>query len=239
MTAFSAGVNRRDFILLSAAGSVMLASNAEAAPPSQEDFTSFMVALEAFADQLPALGRAEQDAYVFALASRALRVTEFPIPRMGRFGKSAVEVGPLAMTQPPTDRVHGVALVSYRFGPDAFLQPHNHPNYSVATIGIEGEARVTHYEPESSAPEFSSRTPFTVRRTAERILRRGDVTTLSPSRDNIHTFRAGPAGARFVDLFSIHGEDVGFSFLDIDPQPAVTGGDSFRAVWVGSVPTAG
>lgn len=143
-------------------------------------------------------------------------------------GKSGVEIGPLARTEPPDDVLHGVALVSYRLAPGALLEPHNHPNYSVATLCVEGEARVTHYEPDAAAPSFSSREPFTVRRTAERLLRPRQATTLSPSRDNIHTFRAGPHGARLVDLFSVHGQDAGFSYLDIDHRPASPGGEGVQ-----------
>jgi len=238
MTHGDVEIDRRDFILIGASGALMLASFADAAPPSDEDFAVFMAALEEMGDQLPVTTRADQDAYIYGLASRALRVNNFPTPKMGRMGRTGVEIGPLGRTEPPTDIVHGIALVSYRMAPDAVFQPHNHPNYSVATIGLEGEARVTHYESEVSAPAFTSRDPFTVRRTAERLLRPRDVTTLSPSRDNIHTFRAGTAGARFVDLFSNHGGDVGFSFLDIDPQPAAVGSDAFRARWAGSRPTS-
>lgn len=237
MTKCDVAIDRRDFILIGASGALMFASFANAALPSDEDFTVFMAALEKIGDRLPVTSRADQDAYVYGLASRALCVNDFPVPKMGRMGRTGVEIGSLGRTEPPTDIVHGTALVSYRMAPNAVLQPHNHPNYSVATVGLEGEARVTHYESESSAPAFTSRDPFTVRRTAERLLRPRDVTTLSPSRDNIHTFRAGPAGARFVDLFSNHGGDVGFSFLDIDAQPAAAGSDAFRARWVGSMPT--
>ena len=77
----------------------------------------------------------------------------------------------------------------------------------------------------STAPPFESQERFTVRRTAGRVLRPGEATTLSPSRDNIHTFEAGPHGARFVDLFSIHGQDVGFSYLAIEPRPNAAGGE--------------
>jgi len=236
MTRLGVEIDRRDFILIGASGALMLASFANAAPPNDEDFKAFMAALEEIGDQLPLATRAEQDAYIYGLASRALRVNSFPVPKMGKVGRTGVEIGPLARTDPPTDKVHGIALVSYRLAPNAVVQPHNHPNYSVATVGLEGEARVTHYEPEPSAPDFASTDPFTVRKTAERLLRARDVTTLSPSRDNIHTFRAGPAGARFVDLFSNHGGDVGFSYLDIDREPAVAGGDAFRARWVGKMP---
>ena len=227
------GVSRRDLLVVGGSGALLLVSTANAAPLGQEDFTALMAALEEIGDRLPLTTRAEQDAYIYSLAARALRVTQFPVPKMGTMGKTGIEIGPLARTQPPTDMVHGIALVSYRMSPNAHFQAHNHPNYSVATIGLEGEARVVHYEHDVAAPPFASQEPFIVRRSAERLLRRGDATTLSPSRDNIHTFRAGPAGARFVDLFSNHGGDVGFSFLDIDSQPITVGGDAFRATWAG------
>lgn len=237
MTGRGVAVERRDFLLLGAGGLAFLASPAGGHPPSTEDFTLLLAALEQIGDQLPVITQAEQDAYIFGLAARAIRVNSFPIPNMGAMGRTGVEIGPLGHTIPSTDRVHGIALVSNRMAPGAFFQAHNHPNYSVATVGVEGEARVTHYEPEASAPGFASRDPFTVRKTAERLLRAREVTTLSPSRDNIHTFRAGPEGARFVDLFSLHGPDAGFSFLDIDDRPISAGGDSFRARWAGNTPT--
>jgi hypothetical protein len=231
-------IERRDFLLFSASGALILASSANAAPPPEEDWAAFMAALEQIGDQLPATTRAEQDAYIYGLASRALRVADFPTPKvMGAFGKTGIEIGQLARTQPSTDIVHGIVLISYRMAPGAVFPAHNHPNYSVATVGLEGEARFTHFEPGESAPPFTSTTEqFTVRRTAERLLRPREVTTLSPSRDNIHTFKAGPAGARFVDLFSNHGGDVGFSYIDIAQQPQIAGGDTFRAQWLGRKP---
>lgn len=231
-------IDRRDFLLFSASGALMWVSSAHAAPPPEEDFAAFLTALEQIGDQLPATTRAEQDAYIYGLASRALRLDHFPMPKaMMPFGKTGIEIGPLARTEPNTDIVHGIVLISYRMAPGAAFPPHNHPNYSVATVGLEGEARFTHFEPEESAPPFTSTTEqFTVRRTAERVLRPREVTTLSPSRDNIHTFTAGPAGARFVDLFSNHGGDVGFSYIDIAQQPERAGGDTFRARWLGRRP---
>ena len=231
-------VDRRDFILIGAAGAAALAAPAAAAPGGG-DFAALMAALEQIGDELPVTGPAEQNAYVYRLAARAMLAREFPVPRMGAMGRTGIELGSVGRTQPPTDRVHGIALVSYRMAPGAVLQAHNHPNYSVATIGLEGEAKVTHYEADSTAPPFESLERFTIRRTAGRILRPGEATTLSPSRDNIHTFEAGPRGARFVDLFSIHGSDVGFSYLEIDPRPSAAGGDTFTAHWVGTRPTNG
>lgn len=229
-------VDRRDLLLIGASGLTLLSSGAQA-QPTQDDFQALMSALEELGDQLPATTPAAQNAHIYRLAARAMLVGDFPIPRMGAMGRTGVEIGPLGRTQPPSDAVHGVALVSYRMAAGAVLQAHNHPNYSVATVGVDGEARVVHYEPDVSAPPLESREPFVIRKTAERILRRGEATTLAPSRDNIHTFRAGPHGARFVDLFSLHGRDVGFSYLDIDPRPASSMSDTFNARWIGDRPS--
>jgi len=229
-------VDRRYLLWIGAAGAVLVASPAQAEPDAAE-FDALMAALEGLGDQLPATSAAEQNAHIYRLAARAMLVRDFPIPRMGAMGRTGVEIGPLGRTQPPTDILHGIALVSYRMAPNALLQSHNHPNYSVATVGIEGQAQVIHYEADGPTPDFASRDPFVVRKTAERILRPGEASTLSPSRDNIHTFQAGSHGARFVDLFSLHGDDVGFSYLDIEPRPMSASGDSYRAHWIGAQPS--
>ncbi len=236
MSRSSVDISRRGFILTGAGSTLLLASTGPA-QSLEPDLDALMVTLEKLADELPFTTRDQQDAYILKVAAQAILVQQWPIPKMGTMGRTGVEIGPLRRTEPPTDMVHGIALVHYRLAPNAVMQAHNHPNYSVATVGIEGEALVTHYESDPSAPPFASTDPFTIRRTAERLLRPQEATTLSPSRDNIHTFRAGPKGARFVDLFSIHGNDVGFSYLDVEQQPTAAGGDSFRARWIGKRPS--
>lgn len=235
MTANGVIVDRRGLLLIGAAGATLLSSSPAAA--QTDDFRTLMQALEGLGDRLPATTPSEQNAHIYRVAARAMLVRDFPVPRMGAMGRSGVEIGPLGRTEPPADIVHGIALVFYRLAPGALLEAHNHPNYSVATIGVEGLARVEHYEPDGPTPPFDSRETFTVRKTAERTLRAGEATTLTSVRDNIHIFRAGPNGARFVDLFSLHGADVGFSYLDIEAQPISAVGDGHRARWIGQRPS--
>jgi hypothetical protein len=92
------------------------------------------------------------------------------------------------------------AVIAYRAAPEAVLPAHNHPNYSVATVGIAGEALVSQFEVEGQAPPFEAATTFQVRKTTERVLRMGDAVTLSPAYDNIYTFRVGPQGAVWIDV---------------------------------------
>jgi len=174
--------------------------------------------------------RSGQEAYLHWLASMITRARTAEIPRakLGRFGK----------LDPPVS--FGVSYrgtpffaVEWKLEPGAFLPPHCHPNASVCTVGIEGEARVRNFEIIGKAPEFSSRKSFVVRETHNEIIAPGRINTLSSMRDNIHTFQAGPNGAHGIDLSSYHGADVGFSFLDIASKPRDPDALIFEAAWKG------
>ncbi len=91
--------------------------------------------------------------------------------------------------------------------PGAFLPPHCHPNASVCTLGLEGEARIRNFEIVGDAPDFSSKQSFQVRETHNEIIAPGRLNTLSAFRDNIHTFQAGKQGARGLDISTYHGLD--------------------------------
>ncbi len=172
-----------------------------------------------------------QEAYLHYLASMIARVRPDQIPRakVGRFGK----------IEPPVHfgisyRGKPFFIVEWRLEPNAFLPPHCHPNASVCTVGLEGEARIRNFEIVGQSPEFTSRQTFLVRETHNEVIARGRVNTLSSTRDNIHTFRAGKGGAWGIDISSLHGADVGFSFLDIAEKPRDSEGRVFEAAWKGT-----
>ena len=171
-----------------------------------------------------------QEAYLHWLASMISRARTSDIPRakVGRFGKlePAVRFGPSYRGQP-------FFIVEWQLEPRAFLPPHCHPNASVCTVGLEGEAHIRNFEVIGQAPEFSSRKTFLVRETHNEIIAQGRINTLSSMRDNIHTFQAGNAGARGIDISTLHGSDVGFSFLDIAGKPRDPEGGIHEATWRG------
>jgi hypothetical protein len=111
------------------------------------------------------------------------------------------------------------------------LPPHCHPNASVCTLGIEGEARIRNFEIAGEAPNFSSKETFRVRETHNEIIAPGRLNTLSALRDNIHTFQAGKQGARGIDISTYHGPDVGFSFLNIADKPRDSERWVYEAAW--------
>ena len=171
-----------------------------------------------------------QEAYLHWLASMISRARTSDIPRakVGRFEKlePAVRFGVSYRGKP-------FFIVEWQLEPRAFLPPHCHPNASVCTVGLEGEAHIRNFEIIGQAPEFSSRNPFLVRETHNEIVAPGRINTLSSMRDNIHTFQAGKAGARGIDISTYHGPDVGFSFLDIAGKPRDPEGGIYEATWRG------
>jgi len=169
-----------------------------------------------------------QDAYLHWLASMAarLRLTTVPDTKLGRFGQldPAVYFGPSYRGKP-------FFIIEWRLEPGATLPPHCHPNASVCTVGIAGEARVRNFEIVGLAPEFASRQAFHVRETHNEILTPGRSNTLSATRDNIHTFQAGKQGARGMDISAYHGPVVGYSFLELENKPVDAEQRLFEAVW--------
>jgi hypothetical protein len=169
-----------------------------------------------------------QDIYLYTIASLAvrLRLKEIPRAKLQQFGS----------LNPP---VHfGVShrgvpffFVEWWMEPGAILPAHNHPNASVCTLGLEGEARVRNFEIVGDAPEYSSKNTFQIRETRNELICTGRIITLSSSRDNIHTFQAGKQGARGIDISTYHGKDAGFSFIEIGEKPVDTERRIFEAVW--------
>jgi hypothetical protein len=169
-----------------------------------------------------------QDAYLYWLASMIarLRLKDLPRAKLGRYGT----------LDPPVSfgrsfRGKPFFIVEWRLEPGAILPPHCHPNASVCTLGIEGEARIRNFEIVGDAPEFSSKQTFQVRETHNEIIAPGRLNTLSALRDNIHTFQAGKQGACGIDISTYHGPDVGFSFLDISDKARVAEQRIYEAAW--------
>ena len=92
-------VDRRAFIFVSAAGATLLAAPSIATPPEPGDFRALMAALEQLGDELPAAtGPAEQNAYIYRVAARAMLARDYPFPDMGPMGPTGIQIRPVART---------------------------------------------------------------------------------------------------------------------------------------------
>lgn len=170
-----------------------------------------------------------QDAYLYWIASMAARLnlTTIPKAKLGKFGN----------LNPPVEFGVGYRgipffVVEWKMSPNAIHPPHNHPNASVCTLGIEGEARIRNFSVVGDTPEFSSDKKFNIRETHNEVISAGRINVLSAKRDNIHTFKVGKDGAHGIDISTYHGANIGFSFLNIQAKPIDEENRLFEANWM-------
>src|SRR6185436_1088419 len=166
------------------------------------------------------------DEYLYRIGSLATRLKEIPNSTLGSYKtvEPRVWFGPSFRGSP-------FFIIQWRMEPSALLPPHNHPNASVCTLGFEGEVRLRNFEIIGEAPDYASKKTFRVRETRNEAMTHGRVSTLSPSRDNIHCFRVGKEGARGIDINTLHGKTNNFSFLDLNEKPLDPEMRIFEAAW--------
>jgi hypothetical protein len=204
----------------------------QATEDGQVDWSAFLkqaipAAKEAVVDSSPA----GQDAYLHRVAALAVRLRAAPKTQLFAYGglKPQVELAPSFRGKP-------FVVIQWRMEPHAVLPAHCHPGTSVCTVGVEGEARVRHFEVEGDAPAFdsgSSRT-FHIRETRSQLISPHRVSTLSSTRDNIHYFEAGAQGARGLDITTLHVGSGHFSFVAFEPErPRDAKRRVYEAIWTG------
>lgn len=172
------------------------------------------------------------DEYLLRLASlgAGLDPGDVPMGKLGRFAdfEPPIELGPIHRELP-------IVIIQWRFAPGAVLRPHNHTPAQVLSLCIEGECRVRHFDA-IGAPPLDSRETFRIRETENRVLRAGRSTSLTPERDNIHTFEAGPEGALGFDINTFLPGEGDWSMLELDEssgQPLKGYERVFEARWIG------
>jgi hypothetical protein len=227
MEAARGWIERRALLVLGGAGTaaVLSAPRARAAEKGALEHKEFVAqATDSLSQLLPAVTPAEQDAYVYAAAAQLRRMVGGP--QVVFDDKYRIDIKPT-----DTTRIFSITLL--RAKPGAVQPPHNHPFYSVATMGLQGEVLVRNFEPAGDLPPYASRETFRLRQTRAQQLRRGDIGTLAPSRDNFHTFEAGPYGAVWIDVSTAHAKEGAgdFSYLRLTPNDAAGVGDVFEGRW--------
>lgn len=205
----------------------------EPGPSGDLDWEAFLERCVPAAARLRAdASRSGQDAYLYRIASMAVRLGEVPDTPLRAFGR----------LDPPVSfgishRAFPFFVVQWRMAPGAVLPAHCHPGGAVCTVGVEGEALLRHYEVEGGAPAYDSgsRETFRMRETRSQVVGPRQVSTLSTTRDNVHWFKAGPAGARGIDITTNYDGDGTFSFIEFDPEkPVDPKRRLFESVWIGS-----
>ncbi len=209
---------------------ILLAGSALSAARLQADsFSELTRACKSLAAELLEKKALTSDEYLLRLASLGAGLDPGDVPegKLGRFSNfdPPIELGPIHRELP-------VVIIQWRFAPGAVLRPHNHTPGHVLSLCIEGECRVRHFDA-IGAPSLDSRETFRIRETENRVLRAGRSTSLTPDRDNIHTFEAGPEGALGFDINTFLPGEGDWSMLELDDQPLKGYERVFEARWIG------
>lgn len=189
------------------------------------DFSEQCDRLAKQAVQDPNLNQDAHTAHISSLASR-LDLTVIPKGKLFPYGKwdPPVELGPIHLAPP-------LSIIQWRMAPNAVFPPHNHQPANVVSLGVEGEARVRHFDIAGDAPDYASKKSFLIRETNNVLLTPGKMSSLTMKRDNIHTFKAGKEGALGIDINTILPGDKPFSFLSFDAKPRDVAARTYEAVW--------
>jgi len=189
-------------------------------------YEEFASRCRALAKELVSDPKTNEESYLHEIAALAVRLTSVPERPFGRFGTydPPVEFGPLSVEAP-------LFVIQWRLAPGATLPPHNHPNANVVSLGLEGEARIRNFEVDGDAPDFASTKAFRVRQTHDEFITAGRVNMLSSTRDNIHTFHAGPQGARGIDIGTLVGKQDAFAFVEMGSKAIDAERRVFEARW--------
>ncbi len=159
------------------------------------------------------------------IAEAAVRLNRSTVPagKLYPFG-GFVDIGPVA-------KAPALAIILWRMGPGAVFPPHDHDPVDVVTLCLEGSCRAHHFEIEGPRPPHESRERFTLRQTLDLHMTPGRCSSLTRTRDYIHTFQAGPQGVLALDINTSLPGKGSFSFLDIQTEAVDAGQRLFKGNW--------
>jgi hypothetical protein len=174
-----------------------------------------------------------EERFAAHLAESILSLKSVPTVQTGAMPglQPAVNFGPLNRTPP-------VVVIVWEFEPHAWLPAHCHPGAVVVSMLLAGQLHMRHLETRGNVPRVDSGSAdaFDLEETRVVRMRPGQTSTLTESRDNIHELRAGPDGARGIDLFTAYEPKSTFSF--IRQVSRVDDRGRLRGQWVGMDPRA-
>ena len=230
-------LERRCFFAITAsalglAGLTAARAYARMAPGDRLTFDEFLEMVLPEARRLVAdTSLAGQDAYLNALATQAVRLSDAQQPKWNDSGQSlgpgtfiGVNGGPTGTTTEPFVALH------WKMDAGTRIEAHAHTYGNVCTIGLEGLGQVSNFEM-LGARDFDAPGVFRVRRTVVQSLTRGSVNLVSLEKNYVHGIAAGSTGSRGLDITTrIKPKRSGVPYLRI--EKAVPGSaDTFDAVW--------
>jgi predicted metal-dependent enzyme (double-stranded beta helix superfamily) len=206
-----------------------------AEPVGDADVAAFLAEWTAASEAFVADGRTDDDAHLHGLLSELAHIDP---QRFG--GRQQDAFSNDDFTSGPIQGSPHLLVLEFELRPGAVIRPHNHVGWMFVSVGAEGEATVRHYEPDGDHPDPGSElhVDFALREVQRTLLVPGRSSSLTRTRANIHAFRAGPRGARFLD-FGVNAKDPAggyesFSALEIEEQPQDLRRGVHTARWIGN-----
>lgn len=221
-------IERRAFLMVPGAAAVAalvgLRREAAAEAGAGLSFDDYVARVGALAQATIADAARNEEAYLHEVAALSSRVERVPDATLGQPFKGIIRTG-------LNYRGSGIVVVQWAMEPGLVYPAHNHPNYNGVTLGIDGECRIRNFTPVGELPDRASAARFEVRLTQDQVLTPGRVVSvMSTERDNIHTLRTFSRPVRGIDVMTLVGKHVGFSFVVIDEKTR-RGDEVFDAAW--------
>jgi len=133
-----------------------------------------------------------------------------------------------------------IVLFQIRMKPGAVIDLHDHRHYNGVLLATEGSTRARHFDIVRKDGDgwdvAAGRVPpegggFKIRRTADRVMTPGMLSTLSRDRDNIHHIEAGPEGCQLLDFFTHFRPEARSFELEYDVEQLAAGREELDVSW--------
>ncbi len=236
-------ITRRRILQLGLAGAVGLMAAGCAAPARRVNDAEGMVPRPLTIDQLVAQLRPEakrmiaadqpdEAAYLAAVSALLARYTPEQPWAMRDVGESGWSIDTAAWMPP-------VVVFDIHMKPGSKIHLHDHRHYNGVLLCSKGSVRCRNFDivqPDGqrldiAAGEVPKGEDFLIRQNKDATLERGQLSTLSRDRDNIHHIEAGPDGCKLSDVFTYFRREARSYELDWDERPLARGGDVYRVSW--------
>lgn len=238
-------ITRRRILQVGLAGAVGLLAGGCAAPvkrtgkieqPASRPLTidELVARLRPEARRLIASDRPDEAAYLAAVSSLLARYKPDEPWAMRDVGESGWSMNTAAWMPP-------VVVFDIHMRPGSKIHLHDHRHYNGVLLCTEGSVRCRNFDivqPDGqrldiAAGEVPTGEDFLIRQNKDSTLTRGQLSTLSRDRDNIHHIEAGPDGCKLSDLFTYFRREARSYELEWDEKPLDRGGDTYKVAWRG------
>lgn len=177
--------------------------------------------------------RPDESSYLTAVAKLLARYKPEEPWQMRDLGEGEFGMNPAAWMPP-------VIVYDIHMRPGAKIDLHDHRHYNGVLQCIEGSVRCRNFDivqPDGKQLDIAAgEVPpigesFLIRENKNQLLKRGQFSTLSRDRDNIHHVVAGPDGCRLSDVFTHFRPEARSYGLEWDERPVEKDGDTYEVAW--------